>query len=134
MIHKQRVIDAFKMAHKHAEKHGSVERTHALYREAYSTLRGYIREALQVHGEKPFTTAWGFFHLALAIEAGLSPLYETPYDFFYDWWPDLPWDTEQRDEVVRAILKHPLFKAVAKRWEECYHLDIKAELEGGLGV
>lgn len=61
----------------------------------------------------------------------LPDCYNEPYDFFYDFWPDLPWN-DNAGVCAKLILKDERFPAIAEKWMKNHYFDLRGELLRGI--
>ena len=62
-------------------------------------------------------------------EDGLPKVYECVQEYMYDFYPNLPWDTEPRNVAIDHMLR-PEAWAILHAFTERFDFDIEAELKG----
>ena len=67
-----------------------------------------------------------------ATKFGLPDVYQTPDDFFVDFWADLGCTPEETKKDVETILADPRFERIASYFEQVWNFDIRAIIEAGL--
>lgn len=65
-------------------------------------------------------------------DEGLNEVYDSVSDWLYDFYPDFSWTYEGSFVEIEALLNHPQFEEVAKKFEEVHDFNIKDELKGAI--
>jgi hypothetical protein len=70
--------------------------------------------------------------LAIRERGSLPDVYDGVEDWLYDFWSDLNWTVEDRDDDIRDLRSHPCYHKIASFFRSRYGFDFTAELEAGL--
>ena len=62
----------------------------------------------------------------------LDPLYESFGDYMFDFYPDLPWTTEESIPCLKLLLASPRLADINKKAIANHNFDVIAEFQQGL--